>query len=234
MLIDHKYVHRHEKGFIVCHWLNALAFIMLYLTALPLYSEYFHFFYTILSPYTFQILHRTFAVLFIVTPILSLFLAPKSMKHWAKQIVDVGLNDIKFFIYFPLEALGLHPKGMPKQGFYNAGEKLNSALQIFAWVLLVVSGLALWFGGASLAKETMYWMVPIHSAAAGLAFVGFIGHFYLAVFANPDSMRGMKAGNIHIRYAKHITKLGTKNLLPVVKFPVKKLKKQLKKITHNY
>lgn len=202
MLIDHKYVHRHEKGFIVCHWLNALAFIMLYLTALPLYSEYFHFFYTILSPYTFQILHRTFAVLFIVTPILSLFLAPKSMKHWAKQIVDVGLNDIKFFIYFPLEALGLHPKGMPKQGFYNAGEKLNSALQIFVWIVLVVSGLALWFGGASLAKETMYWMVPIHSAAAGLAFVGFIGHFYLAMFANPDSMRGMKAGNIHIRYAK--------------------------------
>lgn len=36
MLIDSFYVPRHKKMFMLRHWLNAISFLMLFLTALPL------------------------------------------------------------------------------------------------------------------------------------------------------------------------------------------------------
>lgn len=47
MLIDNRYVPRHQKNFTICHWLNAISFLMLFLTALPLYADSFLFLYNI-------------------------------------------------------------------------------------------------------------------------------------------------------------------------------------------
>lgn len=70
MLVDKKYVRRFSKTFIFCHWLNALSFCMLYLTGLPLYTEWFNFLYVVFgSQEVLQILHRVFAVMFISVPI---------------------------------------------------------------------------------------------------------------------------------------------------------------------
>ncbi|SMC35269.1 formate dehydrogenase subunit gamma [Sporomusa malonica] len=203
MLIDNNYVHRHEKGFIICHWMNAISFIMLFVTALPLYTDTFKFLYDVFGAYNLQIMHRVFAVIFIVTPFLGFFIARKGFSLWAKEILTVNpAEDMAFMSKFPLELIGLHPEGVPKQGFYNSGERMNSALQIGIWLLLVASGLALWVGNSYLSRETMAWMGPLHSAAAGLGFAAFLAHLYLAAVANPDSLRGMRKGNIHVRYAK--------------------------------
>ena len=202
MLVDKKYVRRFSKTFIFCHWLNALSFCMLYLSGLPLYTEWFNFLYVVFgSQEVLQILHRVFAVMFISVPIIQLIFDPQSMKDWAKQILNTRLRDFKFFLYFPLELIGLHPKGMPKQGFYNVGEKVNSVVQITAWFMLVVSGIFMWFADA-FPREIVVWMYPIHGIAFGLAFAAFIGHLYLSAIDNPDSLRGMTKGSVHVRYAK--------------------------------
>lgn len=202
MLNDKKYVRRFSKTFIISHWLNALSFCMLYLTGLPLYTDWFDFLYVVFgSQEVVQILHRVFAVMFIAVPFFQLIVDPKGMKHWIAQILNTKLKDFKFFLYFPLEIIGLHPKGMPKQGFYNVGEKLNSVVQIVAWFMLVISGIFMWFSDA-FPREIVVWMYPIHGIGFGLAFATFIGHLYLSTIANPDSIRGMIKGDIHVRYAK--------------------------------
>ncbi|MFC2342090.1 MAG: formate dehydrogenase, partial [Selenomonas artemidis] len=52
MLINKEYVPRHKMAFAVCHWMNAFAFFMLFLTALPLYSDSFRFMYHIFGDKT--------------------------------------------------------------------------------------------------------------------------------------------------------------------------------------
>ncbi len=201
MLVDKKYVPRHEKGFIICHWLNAFSFLMLFLTALPLYMDTFHFLYDIFGAHTLQIMHRVFAVIFIATPLVGMFIARKGFVTLAKEVFSFDKDDMTFMQKFPPELIGVHPSGMPKQTFYNGGEKMNISLQAVIWLLLVATGLAIWIGNDYLSKEVMVWMVPLHSIAAGLGFAAAIGHIYLAASVNPDSMRGMQKGNIHAKYA---------------------------------
>ena len=203
MLVNNKFVPRHKKSFILCHWLNGISFLMLFLTALPLYDPtYFGFLYNTFGSATLQNAHRFFAVIFIVTPIIGLFIAREGYAKLFGQVLSFGKDDMTFLIKFPGELLGQDPK-MPKQGFYNGGEKMNIALQMGLWAVLVCSGLVLWLGSGVIDNSVRAWMIPVHSIAAGLGFAAALGHIYLAVGVNPDSLQGMKGGTIKADYAVH-------------------------------
>ena len=202
MLIDSFYVPRHNKMFMLCHWLNAISFLMLFLTALPLYADTFLFIYNIFGAKTLQCLHRFFAVIFIATPIIGLLSAREGYGTLFKQAFSFGSDDLIFLLKFPLTLFGMHPN-MPKQSFYNGGEKINILLQAFLWLVLVCSGLILWVGNGVIDNSIRAWMIPIHSLAAGLGFAAALAHIYLAVVQNPQSLRGMTDGSIHADYAVH-------------------------------
>ena len=202
MLIENRYVPRHQKSFTVCHWLNGISFLMLFLTALPLYADSFLFLYNIFGAKTLQYAHRFFAVIFIVTPFIGLMIARDGYGTLFKQAVSFGADDLIFLLKFPLTLVGIEPK-MPKQGFYNGGEKINILLQMGIWVLVVVSGLVMWLGNGVIDNSIRAWMIPIHSIAAGIGFAAALAHIYLAVVQNPDSLRGMTQGSINARYAVH-------------------------------
>ena len=125
MLIDNRYVPRHKKMFMLCHWLNAISFLMLFLTALPLYADTFLFIYNIFGAKTLQYLHRFFAVIFIVTPIIGLLSAREGYGTLFKQAFSFGSDDLIFLLKFPPTLFGMHPN-MPKQSFYNGGEGFAS------------------------------------------------------------------------------------------------------------
>lgn len=169
---------------------------MLFLTALPLYADTFLFIYNIFGAKTLQYLHRFFAVIFIVTPIIGLLSAREGYFTMIKEEFSFGTNDIVFLLKFPLTLFGIEPS-MPKQSFYNGGEKINILLQAFLWLVLAVSGLIMCLGNGVIDNSIRAWMIPIHSIAAALA------HIYLAVVQNPDSLRGMTEGSIHADYACH-------------------------------
>ena len=202
MLIDNRYVPRHEKSFTVCHWLNAISFLMLFLTTLPLYADTFIFLYNIFGAKTLQYAHRFFAVIFIFTPIIGLQSARKGYCTLFKQAFSFGMDDLIFLLKFPVTLFGVEPK-MPKQGFYNGGEKVNILLQMIIWAALVISGLILWLGNGVIDNSIRAWMIPIHSLAAGIGFAAAFAHIYLAVVQNPDSLRGMTEGSINAKYAVH-------------------------------
>lgn len=202
MLVDNRYVPRHKKSFIICHWLNAISFFMLFLTALPLYADTFMFLYNIFGAKTLQYAHRFFAVIFIATPIFGLLSAREGYCTLFKQVLSFGRDDLIFLVKFPLTLIGIEPK-MPKQSFYNGGEKINILLQMVIWFVLVVTGLILWLGNGVIDNSIRAWMIPLHSIAAGLGLAAALGHIYLAVVQNPDSVRGMLEGSINARYAVH-------------------------------
>lgn len=202
MLVDNRYVPRHTKNFTVCHWLNGISFLMLFLTALPLYADSFLFLYNIFGAKTLQYAHRFFAVIFIVTPLLGLLSAREGYATLFKQVVSFGRDDLIFLLKFPLTLVGIEPK-MPKQGFYNGGEKVNILLQMIIWAVLVATGLILWLGNGVIDNSIRAWMIPLHSIAAGIGFAAALAHIYLAVVQNPDSLRGMTQGSINAHYTVH-------------------------------
>ena len=201
MLVNKKYVKRHTKGFVYLHWVNAICFFMLFLTALPLYADTFRFLYDIFGPATLQNAHRFFAVIFVLNPIVGLITAREGIWRMFSEVFKFNGKDVTFLVKFPLELIGKHPEGMPKQGFYNGGERMNIALQLATWGVLVGSGALLWFGEGIIDNSIRAWMIPIHSLCAGIGFAGSIGHIYLALIANPDSVHGMQDGTIKIDYA---------------------------------
>lgn len=202
MLIDNRYVPRHQKSFMLCHWLNAVSFLMLFLTALPLYADSFLFLYNIFGAKTLQYAHRFFAIIFIATPIIGLLIAREGYGMMIKQAFSFNRDDLIFLLKFPFTLIGGEPR-MPKQSFYNGGEKINILLQAAIWALLVVSGLIMWLGSGHIDNSIRAWMIPIHSIAAALGLAAALAHIYLAVVQNPDSVRGMTQGSISARYAVH-------------------------------
>ncbi|MBQ7453556.1 MAG: formate dehydrogenase, partial [Selenomonadaceae bacterium] len=118
------------------------------------------------------------------------------------QAFSFERDDLIFLLKFPLTLFGVEPK-MPKQGFYNGGEKINILLQAEIWFVLVVSGVVMWVGNGVIDNSIRTWMIPLHSIAAGIGFAAALAHIYLAVVQNPDSLRGMLEGSINARYAVH-------------------------------
>lgn len=196
-----KYLPRHKKGFIICHWLNGISFLMLFLTALPLYIPSFGDFYRAVGPHNLQLLHRFFACVFIATPFVGLFIAREGYKRLFSEALHFTKDDIEFQKKFPAELVGGEPD-LPPQGFYNGGEKMNILLQMGLWCVLVASGLVLWLG-TSLPQSLQAWAIPIHAIAGGCGFAAALGHIYLAIGVNPESFQGMKDGTVLTDYAVH-------------------------------
>ena len=199
MLINKEYVPRHKMAFAVCHWMNAFAFFMLFLTALPLYSDSFRFMYHIFGDKTLMYAHRVFGVVFIMTPIIGSFMAREGYMTMIKEVFRFGK---KVMQKFPIELMGKDPH-MPPQGFYNGGEKMNIALQLALSVVIAVTGVILWMGDSILPATITAYAIPVHSIAAAVCFAAALGHIYLAAGVNPDSLHGMTSGTIKASYAAH-------------------------------
>ncbi|WP_153125557.1 formate dehydrogenase subunit gamma [Peribacillus tepidiphilus] len=198
-----KMVKRFSKPVIIAHWTNALAFFMLYVSGLPMYTEFFDWLYVLFGgPENARLVHRIFGVLFILPVIFILLVDPKSFIHWIKQIFSWKAHDFQFFKEFPKEFFGKHAD-IPKQDFYNAGEKLNSLLTILCTVMLVSSGLVMWFPHL-FAQGVVMWAYPIHNIGLGLSMAVIVGHIYLSV-GHPGSrpaMRGMLKGEVDEDFAR--------------------------------
>lgn len=194
-------VKRFNKGFIWAHWINAGAFLVLYVSALPLYTDFFDFLYPVFGgPANARLVHRIAAVFFMLPlPILLLF-DRAGLMNWAKNIFSWKKHDITFFPQFAKEFFGLKAN-TPKQDFFNAGEKVNSWLMITTSIMLIASGLIMWFP-QFFSQTILWWAYPIHSIGLGLATAVAVGHIYMSLVTAAPSMRGMTKGDVLIEYAR--------------------------------
>lgn len=198
-----KMVKRFSKPVIFVHWLNAAAFFVLYLSALPMYTETFDWLYTVFGgPAGARLVHRVAAVFFVLPVVIILLVDPKSFLFWMKQITSWKKHDFAFFKEFPKEFFGGHAN-IPKQDFYNAGEKVNSILTILTAALLVCSGVVMWFP-AYFPSGLVSWAYPIHNICLGLSAAVVVGHIYLSIGhpGSKASIRGMTKGEVPEDFAR--------------------------------
>jgi formate dehydrogenase subunit gamma len=198
-----KMVKRFSIHFRIAHWTLACSFFMLYVSGLPMYTEFFDWLYPVFGgPAGARLAHRIMAALFTAVPFYLLIFDRKSIFHWLKQCFTWHDRDIKMILSFPKELFTGHAN-VPKQDFYNGGEKINSLLQIVCWTMLIVSGIVMWFP-QYFSDGIITWAYPIHSIGLALAIAVVVGHIYLSI-GHPNSrasLRGMTKGEVPESYAK--------------------------------
>ncbi|WP_316572187.1 cytochrome b/b6 domain-containing protein [Neobacillus sp. YIM B06451] len=173
-------VRRFSKGFVWAHAVNAISFLALYITALPMYTEFFDWLYPILGgPANARLLHRIFAVTFIMPTFIWLIFDPKGFTRWLKELVTWKKRDLQFFTEFVKELFGFKSKHV-RQPFFNAGEKINSIIQIVTALLIIGSGFPMWFPDL-FPKAVVQWAYFFHNVGFGLAIAVVVGHVYLSV-----------------------------------------------------
>jgi formate dehydrogenase subunit gamma len=197
-------VKRFTIHFMIFHWAYVLAYFVLYLTGLAMYTEFFDWLYVLFGgPAMARLIHRTAAVVFILCPIYMLIFDRKSMFYWLKNCFRWGKRDIIYLMNFPLDMFGFKTKN-PPQDFISGGEKLNSLMQIVTFFMFVASGVIMWFP-QYFPGWAIDWSYPMHNIALGLSLMVVIGHIYLSS-ANPSSkasLEGMTTGYVAEDYAKH-------------------------------
>jgi formate dehydrogenase subunit gamma len=95
--------------------------------------------------------------------------------------------------------------GHAPQGRFNAGQKLNAALQLSFAVLFTVSGLLLWYGERD-HRFRFASTILLHDGLMYVSLVLLVGHLYLALIhpATRHALRGMTYGDVdHVWARRH-------------------------------
>lgn len=195
---------RFGKVAIFAHWAHTITFFLLAITGMIIYIEAFK----VLAPVFggmqgVRLVHRIFAVGFIVFPIISLVSNFKGFKTWMKDVLTWGQNEIGFLKAFPRELFGMHVE-FPPQTQFNAGEKINSILQVVGCSMLALTGIVIWFKQL-FPVVLVQWALPLHDVFFILTFSAALGHAYMACLlpASRHGINGMMSGYVKEEWAKH-------------------------------
>jgi formate dehydrogenase subunit gamma len=91
--------------------------------------------------------------------------------------------------------------GMPDPGRFNAGQKMLFWTQSASAVLLLISGVVLWFP-ESAPRALRLTAVLVHPAAAALSLGGIIVHIYMSTLAVPGALQAMIRGRVSEAWAR--------------------------------
>lgn len=196
-------IERFKLGSRLGHWSHAITFVFLLLTgAVFVFKGYGNLFGTSTLK-LFSDIHHFMAWPFTFLTIFILFVgARKDALKWIKDCFTWRKNDFKFIAGFPKEFFGLK-SDLPKQGKFNAGEKINSLLTIFGSLVMVITGWILYFPNALPDKFFIY-ALPIHSTFAIILGAVMIAHAYLGLLHpnSKESIRGMIDGHVSMEFAE--------------------------------
>ena len=183
----------HER---VMHWVTALAYTYCLVTGLAFYTPYLYWLATVLGggP-TSRFWHPILGVGF--------FIAIIWMHIVWRRDLAMTETDERFWSHVSDYAENRDDR-VPPQEKYNGGQKVYYWLMYYGAILLLISGLFLWFPEylpASLAMLRQS-MIVLHEIAALLTIGGFILHVYMSVFLVPGSMTAMTLGFVSRAWAR--------------------------------
>jgi formate dehydrogenase subunit gamma len=186
------------------HWVHAISYIILLFTGLAVLSVTFRPVTAIIGGIDIaRIVHRVFAVIFVVVVGLKFFIGDtKQHWSWVKATFTWTKADIMHVKAFAVEFFGGHGN-YPPQAKFNGGEKINSLLTIFGSIFISLSGIIMWFPQLfpiGLVRVAY----PVHDLSMIFMTAALIGHLYLALL-HPESrtaLQGMLMGYVPKAFAK--------------------------------
>jgi len=164
----------------IFHWTYFVAFVALAVTGAFLFLPW-RAFTTGEAGETGRLVHRLFAVILVASPLLPLACAARGFLADLREALTWGRDDLRALrvlltrYYWTGDASGL-----PPQGKFAAGQKLNIAVQAATFAVLAATGALLWLGKGRVPVEVLRWSVMLHLLAAVGATCFAIVHVYMA------------------------------------------------------
>jgi formate dehydrogenase subunit gamma len=195
-LVPHGHILRYAFHERLTHWIAAGSYIYLLLTGLAFYSPWCFWIAAVLGGGQVSRMLHPWAGLIFTGAVLKMFsmwsaqMKPKTAdKAWWDSIGHYIRNE---------------DNQMPAAGRYNAGQKLLFWGFVICGVLLLLSGMVLWF------PEYVPWnlrflrylAVLIHPSAALLTIGLFLIHIYMSVFAERGAFGSIIRGDVSVAFAK--------------------------------
>ena len=195
-LIPHDHVLRYNFNERLNHWVAAGSFIYLMLTGLAFWSPWLFWIASALGGAELsRMLHPWVGLVFFVAVCYMYALWSSQMKHdpvdteWWKSLPHYIRNE---------------DEKMPPAGRYNAGQKLLFWSFFLGGIVLLASGLVLWF------TESIPWAwrwlrylsVVVHAGTALLLIGNLMIHVYMGVFAERGAFGSVIRGDVSLAFAK--------------------------------
>ena len=178
------------------HWMGAAGFVLLLLSGLILL-------WPPLAPLAAggwsRLLHRAGAVLYVLWPILYAILNPKQLAEVVRESVTYGRDEWKFFLRMPGYFFG-RVSNLPPQGRVNAGQKLHHLGVGVTSIVVVLTGLVLWFGKGQLGASGLAVTVMLHDVVMLVLTVLLVGHVYFTFLYG--ALPAMLTGYVSESYAR--------------------------------
>jgi formate dehydrogenase subunit gamma len=178
------------------HWVAAFSYIYLLLTGLAFWSPWMFWIAVVLggAPVS-RMLHPWAGLIFVGAVIYMYRLWASQMRHnevdraWWKAVRYYSTNQ---------------DDKMPPAGRYNAGQKFLFWGFFWSALLLLLSGVVLWFPEyiSWNLRFLRYLAVLIHPAAALLTIGLFMIHLYMGLFAERGAFGSVIRGDVSIEFAK--------------------------------
>jgi formate dehydrogenase subunit gamma len=183
----------HER---LCHWLSALTYVYCLSTGLAFYTPYLFWIAVALGggP-TSRFWHPIIGLVF--------FAAALWMHDIWRRDMEITTTDRRW-----LDGVKNYITNrddlVPPQYRFNAGQKLFYWVMFYSTILLLVSGLLMWF--PELVPFSYRWIRPaaviLHECAALITIGAFIIHVYMSLFLVPGSLGAMMRGYVPALWAK--------------------------------
>jgi formate dehydrogenase subunit gamma len=176
------------------HWLQAITYIYCLITGLAFWSPYLFWLAVLVGggP-TARFWHPWSGVLFTISILWILKLWGKDMtttdadRAWSKAV--------KYYVENEDEKL-------PPVGRFNWGQKVFFWLMLYGAILLLFSGLGLWFV-ESIPPWLRHLSIAVHVIAALATIAGFIIHVYMSTAMVRGSFSAMVEGDVTVSWARH-------------------------------
>jgi formate dehydrogenase subunit gamma len=182
---------RHKLSSRLIHWGVALFFMVALLTGMPIWSPVFGWMAELFGGLgVCRWLHAWSGIAFAVLTLVM-------VGAWIKDM-HFDEHDKKFSM---VEYMKFQGESDPETGKYNAGQKLFFWMAAVAMLVVLFSGIPLWWPnrfGWGLRQLCLV----VHDAGFVFWFVAIVGHVYLGTAAEPGTFRSMTRGTVTRAWAK--------------------------------
>lgn len=182
---------RHKLSSRIIHWTVAVFFLGALFTGMPIWSPVFGWMATLFGGLTVcRWLHAWMGVAF-SAGMLVMFV------HWLSDM-KFDAHDRKFNVF---EYMRFSAKEDPEVGKYNAGQKAFFWAALFAMLLVLLTGIPLWWP-TSFSWGLRQICIVLHDVGYIFWFVAIVGHIYLGTAAEPGTFRSMTRGTVTRPWAR--------------------------------
>ncbi|MCA1829315.1 MAG: formate dehydrogenase subunit gamma [Myxococcales bacterium] len=182
---------RHKLSSRIIHWTVALFFVGALLTGMPIWSPVFGWMAYLFGGLSVcRWLHAWLGVAFSAATVVMFFFWLSDMRF--------DENDKKFSF---IDYLKFSAAEDPNVGKYNAGQKLFFWSILFAMLLVLLTGIPLWWP-KSFSWRLRQVCIVLHDVGFIYWFVAIVGHIYLGTAAEPGTFRSMTRGTVTRAWAR--------------------------------